>query len=853
MALLVALAIRYGWWGAYFGDPDHGAWPWIERLGWLIGIVFTPLGVFYAAASLRQAIEQAQRPATPPVLPRDPSLLDRDSTFASLRRRLIDGPWGVIAVTGPPGIGKSRLVEVTVAHVEKELGDVRVCATHTIEPQGRLDVRELIADVTNDRFGPVVLETGQTLSGQLRAALEASENRRIVIVIDSADNLCLPGGPRHLDFPLDEAMETFATEPGHRVAVILVSRRPMEARGYGIWPDMEPPIGVGRLPQDAFAQWLARLNVDGRLRLDEVSDADQVTLYRQLRGNPHCARLVAATITHAVRQVSLTDLVRTIGKTDLRRVPQTLADLLTRSISPQRRDILAALAVLDTPVDMAGLMAVLAGTPDEGMVRADLAALESSALVRATEDQQYYLTVADPGWLLPRDDGFLRRAAELMKHRQNESMQQRQGGEPHTIDQLRPAFVRVRLLLDSGRHTVAYEVIEKLSDRLSDMNAKFLLLAQRERIRGQTGEPFLEMANENELGDIYGDLGRFDDAHRSYGIALKLAESFDPLLRRRILANQANLYLKKNQAQAAYNSYEFVRAHAGPGEAALKAAALFGLARCHRHWGQYTQAFARADEALTVAGDSSPERSAWILAELVGWQLDVGQVSQAETTLADLLRLAPDSDHRWTRNILDLQAEIALAHGDTGKARDLATDAAERAVQAGDPRAIVAACLTLGQAQLRIGDLDEALRHIEHADRYRGRGQQLMVLALRAVVTQLMLLPSAAGPLFKALFEEASDRIREDGQDFGSYAMRGLARCGLLLDAVVAHDQVSFDPDVLQPATDDFTAAEQHSQRRAKGRRDRVLALLRHLNDQAEGSLRPVMEPMLTTPPRTTS
>lgn len=848
LALAVALGTRFGWWRA-FGNPERGAWPWIEATGWIVGAVSGTLGTVFGAASLVIALRSMRNEAdrAVPAPRRDPSLLDRDSEYERLRGRLAEGPWGVVAVTGPPGIGKTRLVDAVLDEVGDADRTVRVYK-HEAVPYGRLDMLTLITDLEGRHGRPAALRPGESLLGRLEAALEGTESSHIVIVIDSAQHLVVPGERRYVDLQLDEALEAFATNHRHRVAVVLLSRDPLEARARGTWSTMDPPIALGRLPKPDFASLLRALDMRGRLGLTDLPSADLTMLYRKLHGNPRCAQLMQAIIMHSEPTVRVASLIASIAQMEPPDAPRRLADLLFQYLPASRRRVVEALAAFATPIDAAGVTAALAGRLTRNEVEGVLEVLAESEFVTATQRGLYHLEVTDDDALLPRDAGerraLLRRAADMLGRRRVV--------EPSGIDDLHIHFAQLRVLLRSQWYPVADDVIGLTADILNVWNCGFLLFDQRVEVSGKLGDPALEMANDNELGDLYGRRGDFDRASRAYGRALAGARKIGtPEMRTKIRANLGAMYWQDGDADSAYNYYEKARSEAeAQGALVVLMGTLEGLANCHRRWGQYDQAFGRAKEALATAanvdvagapgaGDDGFARMVRILLRLARWHTEMKSIDRAEEYIEDAERAAASRADAWRLVACrDARADLLLAQGRLSQAIEMANDAVEQAVRVHDPVTILQARTTLAMAYLTRDEIPTARKHIEKADRYRRDGQALIVLALRALATEASD-PVAAGRLFDDLARQARNRVDRDGRDFGARHMLGFAICGQRLNTA----------ESLLPALEEFTVANDLTKAAAPYLRDRTRMLVNRLDGYAQrpGGLWPVLDALADT------
>lgn len=126
---------------------------------------------------------------------------------------------------------------------------------------------------------------------------------------------------------------------------------------------------------------------------------------------------------------------------------------------------------------------------------------------------------------------------------------------------------------------------------------------------------------------------------------------------------------------------------------------------------------------MTRALHAAPEAPAWYRARALlveGWlALDQADLDQAEAAFTEAVALCQELDEpqEWTRGISFL-GQVALARGETGKARALLAEARTR-VETSDPPwpalEFAIATMNLGSVALVAGDLAEAKELLEHA------------------------------------------------------------------------------------------------------------------------------------------
>ena len=406
------------------------------------------------------------------------SLVDRHQELAGLRTRLSDGPWGVLVVQGARGIGKTALVNAALTKLGAEDAATRV-QWHDVNAIAGLDASTLVDYVVGpERAGPGE-HRGSSLV-RLEDTLHRHRDRRVVVTIDSAENLGDPDTGRLMDPELDDALELIATKPGHRVTVLMVTRPDLRSPEDHIWPTAER-FNVNKLPEDEFFEYLIGLDPRSTLDPSILSDESCATLYSKLQGNPRLAQLAYGTGV-ADGGLDLGTLTSLLASQDTRNVLSFLTRLLIDRLSPLRRRVLEALAAFDTPVPQAGVSQVLNDeTPDE----------VGRALSELTEDRVVYRVASAPDqYFIPPDDGRL--VLECMADENSRSdlysfaadvLAEFRVKEPKGVADLRVHFAELRALLRAGVPGAAYEMVEKINGILRAWNCADLLLRQRLELR----------------------------------------------------------------------------------------------------------------------------------------------------------------------------------------------------------------------------------------------------------------------------------------------------------------------------------------------------------------------------------
>ncbi|MFI7701091.1 tetratricopeptide repeat protein [Nonomuraea sp. NPDC049480] len=743
----------------------------------------------------------------------DTEMIDRDGEQAELRSRLLDGPGGIVVVSGGRGVGKSRLVAEVLADLESsQERQGQACPRifrHEADPdlQVRLDV--LIGDMgrlLDERPTAPDAFIGASSLDRLKAALEALGDVSMVSIIDHAENLLNPETGQLLDSELDAAFEFLTTAPQqHRVTVVLVTRLPPKAPAHRKWPAARPPITVRGLGREDFTEYLRTLDdVCGHGLTGALARH-----YDRLQGNPRLAEMA-----HAILESPEYDPIRLsrslTGAGDVSRV---LTGHLVRSLDPAGAHVLEALDAFGTSIDAGAVSTLLAEEHSENEVVDALTSLVSKRVVRETPDGRYYVPPSDSAWLLEGIAEADRPNAEKRTKlliRAGIELADRHVRNPGGVEDLRFHFAELRAMMRTGMPTWAFRRLEDLDRELRRWNCGFLLLRQRETLRRQLGTTDRLMRNENALGHLYASDGDFSKASKAYGDALRCADDRQDLDNRaRIRANLAGAYWWDNDVNSAYDSYARARdeseelMRSDPERCRdlliVQMGTLEKMADCHRHWGRYDEAIQLAEEAFgvpekpeypdTAEARDHAARRIGITLKMARWRVELGETDTVEPLImiAGREMNARNEDWLWASYLAGL-AGYRLQRHHFDQAIDAAKQAVELALKYGDPITLPQARATLGAAYLMRDDIDlaEAARHIEGAARYRRQGGPLIVPALRALISlaapEQVSESDDATTLFRQLLAETEKRIkrdRRDRRDITAWNYRGFALCGL--------------------------------------------------------------------------
>ncbi|NJP96645.1 ATP-binding protein [Nonomuraea sp. FMUSA5-5] len=760
-----------------------------------------------------------------PVPRRKPGIIDHGEDLADLRQRLTGSRSGIVIVTGPPGIGKAELVEEVLWELEHTppgpsgqpgVRVLRCEAGPDMAPGAGLDVGMLAAAVGNLSDDDVALQEAISSDSppldELRAALEKSAgDTRVIIAVRHAEHLLDPVTRQLRDPELDEAFEVLTRNDQVTVIVILMTRHSPEPLGRSTWSKLQEPISVKGLDRRDFIEYLHRLPADDTEVFKAVAK-----LHSQLRGNPRLAQLAYAAFQSA-RQESNELLAELKDSKSGDRVLGTLMQHVIGGLKHLQHQVLEALDAYDTAVRVDAVCALVVEEHHDpypaAPVRNALEKLVKMHLVVKTAHDEYRLGLSQterkwaglPDKNKPVNDkwhNLLRRAAY--------ELHDRRVTPPRTLADLRLHLAELRALLWAGDlWDRAYNRIhDDLDPELRTRNHTSLLLEAREKLRGKLGNEMREMANHNALGELYASKSDFPKAHQEFSKALEYANDLRNLpLRTVIRANWAMVYWRNFEVETAYGYYELARddhdelSQSNPEVyrdlLPLRMNILEGLADCHRHWGEYSDALQFAEKARALPESTeyphTPEtqgltvhRRASIGMKLASWHAELGEdritEQMDETVRAEVNGLG----HDWLRSGYLSGHAYLLAGRNAKEAIEAAGQAVELASKFADPVILLQARTTLCLAYLREHDLDRAARQVEAAMQYHRSGDSLLPLALQGLVAAAA--PSSdtggprAGELFQRLQTQAEERLDQDSHDVAAWDFKGFAGCGLFLD-----------------------------------------------------------------------
>jgi predicted ATPase/DNA-binding CsgD family transcriptional regulator len=316
--------------------------------------------------------------------PRTP-LLGRDAEQAAIVERILDPAVSVLTITGPGGVGKTRLA-LQVANAVRTRG---FADGVVFVPLG--DVRDTNAVIR--RLAQSLLMPVQERAFEEEQIIDAIRSRSMLLVLDNLEQLI-------------DAAPVFArlAEAGAGLALLNTSRVPLRIRSeieFPLAPLVLPKFGEYRSPElsdieksPAVALFVDRAqSVNPAFQLTPENAADVAQLCARLDGLPLAIELAAARmklLSPAALLARFDNRLRVLGggARDLPERQQTLRQTIAWSydlLDPDERSVFRTLSVFPQSFDFPAAAAVLGADPDDPMLLDWLTSLADQSLIRRIE------------------------------------------------------------------------------------------------------------------------------------------------------------------------------------------------------------------------------------------------------------------------------------------------------------------------------------------------------------------------------------------------------------------------------------------------------------------------------------
>lgn len=611
------------------------------------------------------------------VLPGPPTeLLGRARELDAVLRRLRDPGVRLLTLTGPGGIGKTRLATATAERVVPHFPDgVYFVAL------GDLTDAALVAPELAKTIG--VVETGADLTGQLIAHLAG---RQALIVLDTFEHLT-PA------IPLVYALAQHCP----RIRFLVTSRSALRLRGEYEFP--VPPLAVPPGPGVAPAEidrwpasalfWHRARAVRPDLVLDAGTAALVAAICRKLDGLPLAVELAAARVKHlpleAIRD-QLEDRLHLLvdGPRDLPVRQRAICDTVAWShelLGTREQTLLRRLSVFAGGWGLDAVSAVTGCDPAEAL-----------PAVSALVDQS--LVALDHGRAQPRYD-------MLDVVREYAAARLAAAGETRDVER---------------RHAVHYlalcEAAEPQLVRTGQRDWFRRLEADRGNLRRgmawaiDSGEAELALRYTVALWRFWRQLGEFAEGRRRSEAALAVAGAAGPSLRAKALCGTAALAFPQGDharmAELAAEALEPARRSDDPIDLRNVLTIQGMVAMCQGRYAEALPLYTRCVAICRALGRSWHQATSHL--NLGAALLQTGRIDEAVAAFGRALRLYRDlGDDVFASRVLNHLAYAALARDDLAGADRLARESLAGVFRHGERQGTAEALETLAAVAARRG------------------------------------------------------------------------------------------------------------------------------------------------------
>ncbi|MFI7602514.1 ATP-binding protein [Actinoplanes sp. NPDC049681] len=623
------------------------------------------------------------------------SLVGRDADATAVARLTRDRRVRLVTVTGPGGVGKSRLVQ-----------DVGWRLATGVDGVAAVDLSPLSA--ADDVLPALAAALGSRNAGwsPVDAVAATLGDTRWLLILDSFEHVL--GAAADLAALLVRCP---------RLTALVTSRTPLSLRGEHLWPLAPLPVPE---PGDAApgANPAVRLLVERTAAvrpgfvLTDRNAADVVALCRRLDGLPLAIELAAAQLRTREPGLLLDrlDLAGPVDLPDRQRTLRRAVEWSTERLTAADRHVLGVLAVFAGGAAPSAVRAVTGGGAED----ASIAVLAASSLVgvvdaagearvtmldtiREVAADQLTASGTEPAVRRAHARYFLQLLPEVPDRDHDNLRVALSWVTEHEPEALTAELARglTAYHLERGRFAQAYRVLGALAAAAPGAEAQAWALHGAAVAANESGahdaalttaqrcaELFAELGNPSEqgtaltvVGNAQKALGRYADAERSHTASLEWARAAGDRRRETIaLNNLGTLAHDRGAYEAAIGHYTASLAIKHEiGDARGTAVTLLNLGGVENDLGRYTAAVEHLTAAAAWfrdAGASAPR--AFAQAMLAEALLGTGDLDAAETVATEALDQARTVDYRAAIGLATARlGDVALARGDHPRAATL--------------------------------------------------------------------------------------------------------------------------------------------------------------------------------------
>lgn len=739
----------------------------------------------------------------PPRMPQE-QFTDRESEVDDLIRLVKDEEARLVVLHGRDGIGKTaildrlwrRLLSGEARSGPIELDYLSAVGVHPLTA-GSV-VRALARQITDQEGGPrrpTWLDGGSWVD-RISLVLDGLGQRRVVLALDAIEEL-LDDGLEFQDRDLADVIDVVVTRPGHRVALLLATRRlpqPLLDRA-GERAVLVPR--TGGLPSARVRELLTALDGDPPvIGWSDVSESVLRRLHDVTGGSPRAIELCHGILVADDREtpIGLVDLLE-------RRHEDCMEVLLGRVfevLTHDQRLVLQALAVFRKPVPASAVDKLLQEHLRGLDSRALIETLCEQRLVRREAGRRYVVSaVPDGEYTL----GTLRRGTDLKRQRLPAPLTQigllHQAADywasvrpeqPITdVDGLRAQLNEIETRIRGEEYECSVGLVSEVDEKyLVGWGHSGALIPALTKLLDAKALP-RELRDEAVLLLVRAlfQQERFEDALTLLEDVLRNRPWHGAAaMRVRLELQRATAFTLTARLPAADRGYRTAARRAATCGAYLLAADAFaGRAWCEGWQGKFREALRSIGTARWLLRLPGGDERGWLLANLLeaeGWVYGrLGERDQANRCFAGGLTSARQCGDRFAEGkLLCAQAELAVEEGRPEAARLLAEEAAQIGAAMSGRALVRGAQETIALAHLCLGNEAAAAAAAAVATRHRPTAEGLVMAGLIAYRGNDR---DAARTAFHRAHLRARDEGTRNGKDFNLLYIHALALVGMTL------------------------------------------------------------------------
>ena len=712
----------------------------------------------------------------------------------------------LLRIVGRGGVGKTAMV----CRVLNSLEDGRLPEGESLAIDGIVygsepitfpalfaDLVQLLPDSATEKMDGIYKNPQAAVEMKMKALLSAFPKGRVVVLLDSFENVVDPDTHTVCDMELAEALRTFLRVARHGIKLILTTR--VAPRDLAlVEPGRQMPIELDQGLESPYAENILRaMDADGTLGLrDAPNDSELLREARQRTlGFPRALEALFA-ILSVDRYTTLREVLNDAAKLLPDNVVEVLVGEAFSRLDAVKQKIIETLAIYNRPVTIAAvnylLQPYLPGFDSKPL----LYRLINARLVRK-EGERYYLHRVDREYAFARlPPGEVSDACDMSSPPFTQFALLRRGAESFrqarkppelwkTIADLSAQLAETDLRCQAADWNTAASVLLEIDYQLELWGHYRLTVELYEHLLDRLSDTQLKAVCQVQLGGVFYRVAEYEKGVAVLKNALAGSrEVCDHSTEASAQLTLAACYGDMGKTRAAIEQFDLALGNFQDlGQRVSEGTCLNNLAFFLADLGQTKSALECHENSLQIALDIPDPHGATIYQANKGARLnELGFRDKAIECCQKALVEAQKLGYRYSESVNLVYLGDCFADRDDWKEAIALYDKARTiAVEIGNPQFEIHALIGLAEAYLFSDDLLQARCFVDEADKYCVPRTSYEVLVLRGIVALRRSESQAAHEAFVGALEQ-SDRILLDMNAHAKALYnKGLALCGLAL------------------------------------------------------------------------